>query len=202
MEERHPRLGLRGQPASVEELALERGEEALAHGVIKAIADAPERRTDVGLAAPGAEGQRRVLTPVVRMVHDAGGLPLGNGHLEGGQHELRPEVPGHRPADDAAAEDVEDDGEVEEAAAGGHVRDVGHPERVGPVGRELALDEVRSFRVAGLARRRLGSATPADAHDPVLAHEPGHALLANAEAFVLEVLVDAERAVGAVRRGV
>ena len=61
VEERHPRLRLRGKSAPVEQFAFERREEALAHRIVKAIADATERRTDAGLAAPGAEAQRRVL---------------------------------------------------------------------------------------------------------------------------------------------
>ena len=55
LEKSHPRLGLRRPPPPVDQLALECGEEALAHRVIKAIADAAERRTYAGLAASGAE---------------------------------------------------------------------------------------------------------------------------------------------------
>src|SRR5690606_27518704 len=78
----------------------------------------------------------------------------------------------------------------------------GHPEHVGPGGCELALNEVRPLRRAGRARR--GGRTPAtgDADDAVLAHQTGHALLADADHALLEVRVDPKRAVRAVRLGV
>jgi len=41
IEERNPRLGLRLEPTPVEELAFERGEEALAHGVVIGVSDFP-----------------------------------------------------------------------------------------------------------------------------------------------------------------
>ena len=39
LEDRHPRLGVRAEPAPLDELALERGEEALAHRVVVAVGD-------------------------------------------------------------------------------------------------------------------------------------------------------------------
>ena len=93
--------------------------------------------------------------------------------------------PGHRPAHYPAAEHVEDDGELEEAAPGRDVRDVGDPERVGAVGRELALDEVRPLRRTGLASGRRRASASTDTDDPRRAHESGHPLLADAEALVL-----------------
>ena len=87
------------------------------------------------------------------MVDDAFGPALGHGHVERGQHELRPEGPGHRPPDDPAAEHVENHGEVEKAATGRDVGDISHPERIGAVGHELALDEV----LAPSARRACAS---------------------------------------------
>ena len=54
-------LGRRRERDTVEELALERGEEALAERIIVAVADGPHRRADPGLATPRPEGERRVL---------------------------------------------------------------------------------------------------------------------------------------------
>ena len=92
------------------------------------------------------------------------GFRLATAMSSARQHELGSEVPGHRPADDAAAEYVEDDGEVEEAGASRDVGDVRDPERVGPVGCEVALDEVgpRRRHPAGGRRR---ATPPGDADD-------------------------------------
>ena len=59
--DRHPSLGLGSKRPAIEQLALERGEEALAHGVVEAIADRAHRRPDMRLAAASAEFNRGVL---------------------------------------------------------------------------------------------------------------------------------------------
>jgi hypothetical protein len=55
------------------------------------------------------------------------GLALGDRHVEGVQHQLGAQVVGHRPADDPAGEAVQHNREVEPAAAGVLLSDVGHP---------------------------------------------------------------------------
>src|SRR5215218_8820002 len=65
-----------------------------------------------------------------------------DGHLERVDDELGAQVVAHRPANDAAGEAVEDDGEVEPAGRGWDVLDVGDPELVWLHGYEVAADEV------------------------------------------------------------
>ena len=84
------------------------------------------------------------------------------------EHELGAQVRRHRPADDAAAPDIEHDGQVEEARPGRDVGDVGHPELVRAVGREVPIDQIgRGLRCRGrgvvVARflRRLTPCNPA-----------------------------------------
>src|SRR5438093_6254622 len=55
------RVGLGAEAFAIEQLALERREEALAHGVVVGIAHTAHRRPDAGLATATAEGERRVL---------------------------------------------------------------------------------------------------------------------------------------------
>jgi hypothetical protein len=52
------------------------------------------------------------------MVDDAVGPAPADGHVERRQNQVGPEVVGHRPADDAAAERVQHHGQVEEARPG------------------------------------------------------------------------------------
>jgi hypothetical protein len=49
----------------------------------------------------------------------------------------------HRPTDDPSAEDIQDDGEIEEAGTARHVSDVGDPEPVHRLRREVALYQIR-----------------------------------------------------------
>ena len=63
LEDGEPRGGLRLEALAVEQLALERGEEALAHGVVVRVAHGAHRRAHAHRVAATAEGERRVLQP-------------------------------------------------------------------------------------------------------------------------------------------
>ncbi len=76
LEDGHLRLGLGSEPSTVEQLALEGGEEALGHRIVVGIADRAHPGHDARFPAALAEGVTRVLRPVVRMVNDAAGLAL------------------------------------------------------------------------------------------------------------------------------
>src|SRR5215471_856523 len=61
-ERRIARLGLCLEPAASEKLALERGEEALAHGIVVCVADRTHRGAHAGVTAAVAELDRLKLT--------------------------------------------------------------------------------------------------------------------------------------------
>ncbi len=62
------------------------------------------------------EGDARVLGPPVGVMDEACARATPcDGHVEGVEDELGAQVAGHRPADDPAAEGVDDDRDVEEA---------------------------------------------------------------------------------------
>jgi hypothetical protein len=65
VEEGEARGGLGAEAVAVEQLALERREEALTHGAVVGVADTTHRRANAGLAAAPAEGERRVLTALI-----------------------------------------------------------------------------------------------------------------------------------------
>ena len=102
----------------------------------------------------------------------------------------------HRPADHTAAPRIDDHRQIQEARPGRDVGDVGHPELIGAVGREVTLDKVGRRTRIGAALRRLG-ATPSPAHAPdaFLLHQPAHALLTDTLTLVLELRVDPGAAV-------
>ena len=91
----------------------------------------------------------------IRVVNDRAGLPLPHGHAERREHQVSPQMRRHRPAHDPATPDVEHHGQVEEAAPGGHVGDVGHPERIRAGRGERPLDQIRR-RPPGPERRCRG----------------------------------------------
>ena len=68
LEDRHTRLGLRLETVPVNQLAFERGKEALGHRIVVAIADRPHRRPHTHQSAALAEGERGVLTALVAMM--------------------------------------------------------------------------------------------------------------------------------------
>src|ERR1700693_1196756 len=103
LEDGHPSFGLGRKLAAVEQLALERREEALAQSVVVAVADGSHGGTHAGLPAPFSAGDRGVLRSMIRVMHALSGSPLPESHVESIEHELGPQVCGHRPAHDLAA---------------------------------------------------------------------------------------------------
>src|SRR5437879_13434315 len=97
-EDGEARVGLRAEAVAMEQLALERREEALAHGVVVGIAHTTHRRPDAGLATAPAEGERRVLAALIRVMNHRGRSALCDGHVERGQDELSAKMRFHRPA--------------------------------------------------------------------------------------------------------
>jgi hypothetical protein len=119
-------------------------------------------------------------------------------HVEGIEHQLRGKGRRHRPTHDAAAAGIEHDRQVEEPGPGRDVRDVGHPQLVRPLCREVARHQVGRLPAA-VAPRGDGELAAADTGKPGQAHQPGDALAARADAGSREIDLNARGAVGAVR---
>ena len=65
VEDRDARLIVVTETSSIEQLAFQRGEEALAHRVVIAITARAHRRSDSGMATPYPELDRGVLAAVI-----------------------------------------------------------------------------------------------------------------------------------------
>jgi hypothetical protein len=74
------------------------------------------------------------------------GAAAGDPVLERRADQHAAHVRGHRPADAAAREAVDDGGQVQRALAGLDPLDVGEPEPVRPARAELAADEIGADR--------------------------------------------------------
>src|SRR5271170_7193548 len=170
-----------------EQLALERCVEALAPRVVVAVADRTHRRSHAGFAAALAECDRRVLATLIGVMDDALGSATVDRHVESVEHQLCAQMRRHRPAHDTTAEDVEYNGQEQEARIGRHVRDVGNPELIRCSSSELAFDQIRCRSSIAIAHRRLEALAAGRALNIAFAHQPGNSLIAGPNPFVLEI---------------
>lgn len=99
------------EPIPIEELALPRREETLAHGVVVAVSDAAYGKLHSGVFAALLEICGRVLTALVRVMDDRSGWALPHGHAERTDDQRRVDAGLERSVHDASAEHVEDHGE-------------------------------------------------------------------------------------------
>jgi hypothetical protein len=121
---------------------------------------------------------------------------LPDRHLERFDDELGAHVLGHRPADAAAREAVNDDGPVQLALPRGDLGQVGNPEPVRRRRREVAAHEIGRGRDARHRDRRAALAPPDHARHPGLAHQPRDPLATHAHAAVAQLGVHARPTVG------
>jgi len=119
-------------------------------------------------------------------------------HIESVEHQLRGKARRHRPAHDAAAAGIEHDRQIEEAGPGRDVRDVGHPQLIQPLRREIARHQVRCGP-ASVAPRGDGELAAADPSKSGLVHQSSDPLAADADARRREVDLNARGSVSAVR---
>lgn len=131
-------------------------------------------------------------------------LALRDGHVQRVEHDIGSQRGRHRPADDATAPRVEDDGDVQKACPRRHVRNVGNPKLVRTVDIEVAVDEVARLFFDDTSNRRLAFASTRDADDAVRPHDARDAVPSDTLVRLLldEILEDADRTVRAVRRRV
>jgi hypothetical protein len=105
-----------------------------------------------------------------------GRAALPEGHGQRVQTEGGCERGSESPADELAAVNVEDAGDVEPAFVGGNIGDVSDPDFIAGAGRRAALEQVWGDRVVVLAVGGLRETPdPRAAGDALLPHETGHA---------------------------
>src|SRR5215469_1945187 len=131
IEHRHARLDLGLEAATLEQLAFERGEKALAHRIVETVAHRTHRGPHPGLLAALAEGQRGILAALIRMMNHAIRASLPECQVERLEHQLSTQIGLHRPAHDPAAENVEHHGQIEEAGPGWDIGYIRHPQTIG-----------------------------------------------------------------------
>ena len=103
------------EAVAVQQLTLQRGKEALTHGIVIAISYGSYGRGDASSATTLAKGKRGVLSALVRMMDHALWTSLPQSHLQRIEHQLSPQVSLHGPASHPAAESIEHNGQIEES---------------------------------------------------------------------------------------
>jgi len=163
------------------------GEKGFAPGVVPAVSCAAHALGEPEGGAEPAELGAGVLAAPVAVEEGSGGARLldgGFGH--GGAYEPGLHVFTELPAEETAAEHVEYDGEVEPAFAGGDVGDVAGVDLAGS-GRFYVFEEVGGC--SGCAVLLCGGGAEGAAGgsaDSLLAHDPGDAVFAAADASGVE----------------
>jgi hypothetical protein len=129
------------------------------------------------------------------MMNDIGRPPLRHRHVERGEGKLGAQVRFHGPANYPPAPGVQHDREIQKAGPDRYVRDVRHPQPIGPRGGELPLDEIRRRPGRGIPDCRPELLAAAHAVQARGAHQPSDALAADADPLCRELGVNAWRTV-------
>ena len=175
----HTRFCLGCEPAAIQQLAFERGKEALAHGVVIDVADRAHRGPHAGFLAALTERQGRVLASLIAVMDHVARAALPDRHFQRVHHQLGAQMSGHRPAHDFAAPGVQHHGEIEEPVGSGHEGDIGNPQLVRRRCREVAIHQVRRRPGVRVASRGChATAATAGANQPGCTHQPRNALAA------------------------
>jgi hypothetical protein len=180
-----------------EEFVFQSAPEGFHGGIIVAITLAAHARLDAGLAELRAVFAAGVLHASIGMKEEfARGLAMLDGHAQGGQDQGALKIILHGPADDPAAVEIHDCGQVEPAFASRDVGDIADPDLVDasggrPLGQVIGRDGMIMVAVGGADAKR----APASSHQAPFSHEPFDALMVAVLATGLELVSQARAAV-------
>ena len=99
------------------------------------------------------------------------------------------------PTDDESSEDVDDEGDIHEAAPRGNVGQVRDPELVRACGVEVALHEVHRASAARIRLRRLESASTDRVLEAHFTHQTGHRASSHVAALTAKLTPDLAHAI-------
>lgn len=130
---------------------------------------------------------------------DAGRPACVQRHVQRRNHEVRCHRLTHGPAHDLAAEGIEHHGQVQKPRPRRDVGHVGHPQHVGRIGTELAIDQIGRRTLARIALGGHREAAPAaDTFQTRLAHQTCYTLAARDATVAAQLGAHARHAIGGV----
>ena len=122
---------------------------------------------------------------------EARGAACPERHLQGVERQVGPQRARRLPADDEARADIHDEGDVDPAAVGLDVRQVGHPQAIRGRGPELAGDQIERAVARLVADRGPDAGLAADdASESELAHQPLDGAASHRDPLALELRPD------------
>src|SRR5579884_4018239 len=129
------------------------------------------------------------------MMNDVCGSTPVERHVERIENEFCPQMISHCPTDDAAAVDIEHNGEKQKAVPRRNIRDVRNPELIRSARCEVAVDQIRCRARVFVAHGCFKAFSPCGALDFALSHDARDALVAHAKAFISQVVLQSRAAV-------
>ena len=156
-------------------LRLEQPDHRFGQRIIVRVADGAHRRLHAGLGQPLRVPDRQILAPTVAVVHQAIGVGARPDRLlECIEGQIGPQRARYAPADDHPGEDVNHERHVDEPPPRGYVRQIRHPQCVGPARVEIAIHQIRRPRRGLVRDRRLERAAPHRAAQTQITHQALH----------------------------
>ena len=134
-------------------------------------------------------------------MNDTPRTTYGQRHAQRIEHDRGVQRRRHRPADDPAAEHIEDNRQVQEARPCRNVGDIGHPKHIRCIGREPTVDQIRRLTptITHRCDRKLAAADTSNAGG---AHEPRNTVLADPHAVRHKLGMDPRCTIGSARHRV
>ena len=146
-------------------------EEVLAHAFVVTITDRSHGRPDAHFLAAQTKLHRRVLGPLVGVMDHVAELALRDRQVHCVEHQLRSLLRSHRPADHAAAEGAQDDGEIQKARSRRRIGDVSHSKHVRRVCVEVPARKIGGWGDTRIALSRHDEPAATDAPQLVGFHQ-------------------------------
>src|SRR5262245_1642650 len=190
---------LSAKSSSIYQFTFERGEETFTHRIVIAITNRSCRRSHAGLSTSLSEGDRGVLSSLIRMMNHSSRPSLRDSHIKSLEHELRTKMCLHSPTDYAAAENIDHHREIKKSRPGRNIGNISNPESVRRLCSKATLDQIRCGSRLQTAYGRLHSSATCHPNQTGARHQSGDPFLADWGAGLLEIGQHSRRSIGASR---
>lgn len=110
-----------------------------------------------------------------------------NRHIERFENEVGTQMIGHRPTKDAPAVRIKDHGQIQKAAPGRDVRDVGDPQLIRFISAKLPIHEIWCRASISIADRRNRAFTTRGPGNMTFSHQASDAFARNGDTFFAQL---------------
>jgi hypothetical protein len=192
-------LVLSAKSSSIYQFTFERGEETFTHRIVIAITNRSCRRSHTSLATSLSEGDRGVLSSLIRMMNNSSRPSLRDGHIKSLEHEFRTKMCLHRPANHAAAENIDHDRQLKKSRPGRNIGNISNPESIRLLCTKAPLNQIRCGSRRQTAYRCLHSSSTCHSNQASVRHQSGDPLLADRSAGLPDIGQHSRRSISTSR---